>query len=604
MTAPLTNAMSHSAIRHEPVWFVVALLMLATGCPDTKTGNVSRTGNPAPTVASERARPEEAIDPAKIRAASRIRLATKTSQTSVSFSYGNDEDHSDFSIVESMGGGVAILDFDADGWQDIFCSGGGQFGNRNLFGNDSALYRNWGEWQFTEVTRSAGCGRSPHFSHGAAVTDTDEDGFDDLLVTGYGGLTLYRNQGDGTFLDTTALSGLTDSLWSTSAAWGDLNGDGVQDLYVTHYVDWSFDNHPRCEGQGGIRREVCPPRRFAPLPDTVYFGRGDGTFTDATATAGLRPGGKGIGVVLADVDLDSDLDIYVANDTDANFLYRNDGRGKFEDIALVSGTAVSDRGMLEGSMGTDVGDFNSDGLPDIWVTNYEHENFGLYRNLGQGQFLHVSQSLGVAAVGVAYVGWGTRFLDLDLDGDEDIFVSNGHVLRFGAVAPRRQRPLVFENVDGRRLVNVADTAGEYAATPHTGRGLAAGDLDQDGDEDLVLSNLNEPVELLSSESPDRGHSLTVRLIGRDSCRTPFGAVAIASVQTRKLMRQVRSGSSYASSSDTRLYFGCGTANVVDELLVTFPSRQTIRLTNLPCNQVVTVIEPNQSERPRNSNFVD
>ena len=199
--------------------------------------------------------------------------------------------------------------------------------------------------------------------------------------------------------------------------------------------------------------------------------------------------------------------------------------------------------------------------------------------------------MGVTAVGANYVGWGTRFLDMDLDGDEDVFASNGHVLRFPAEAPRRQRPLVFENVHGRRFVNVADSAGDYTSSVHTGRGLATGDLDGDGDEDIVLSNLNEPVELLSNESLDRGHSLVVRVIGRESCRTAIGAVAVAQVQDRKLMRQIRGGSSYASSSDTRLFFGCGAARVVDELVVTWTSGRTVRLTNIPCNQVLTVLEP-------------
>ncbi len=526
-----------------------------------------------------------------------IHLDSRTSDSGVQFQYRNDEERGHFAILESMGGGVALLDFDQDGLLDVLLPGGGRYGAEQaggvdqILGVDSALFRNVGDWQFTNVTQPAHVRLSAHYSHGVAVADMNEDGFPDVLVTGYGGATLYRNQGDGSFVDATPGSGLTDTLWSTSAAWGDLNGDGFQDLYIAHYVDWSFDNHPLCPGPGDHPREVCPPRRFEPLPDIVYFGRGDGTFEDGTVAAGLQPDGKGIGVVLADIDLDSDLDIYVANDTVANFLYRNDGRGHFEDISMLSGTALSDRGLPDGSMGTDVGDFNSDGLPDIWVANYEHETFGLYRNLGQGLFRHVSQSMGVTAVGSGHVGWGTRFLDLDMDGDEDLFVSNGHVIRFPANTPLRQRPLVFENVDGRRYVNVADSAGDYTASAHLGRGLATGDLDEDGDEDIVLSNLNEPVELLASESLKRGHSLVVRVIGRESCRTAIGAVAVATVRGRKLMRQIRGGSSYASSSDTRLFFGCGDVQVVEELLVTWTSGQTIRLTNIPCDQVVTVLEP-------------
>ncbi len=564
---------------------MMILLWLATciwGCLGTATG---------PAVPPPEETSSSATSAVLLTTATRIRFERRTNGSGIQFQYRNDEEQGHFAILESMGGGVALFDFDQDGLLDLFAPGGGRYKEEQIFGVSSALYRNLGSWQFTDVTQPAQIGSSPHYSHGAAVVDVDEDGFPDVLVTGYGGVTLFHNQGDGGFVDVTPSSGLTDSLWSTSAAWGDLNGDGIQDLYIAHYVDWSFDNHPLCPGPGDHPREVCPPRRFEPLPDTVYFGRGDGSFEEQTGFAGLQPGGKGIGVVLADIDLDSDLDIYVANDTVANFLYRNDGHGRFEDISMLSGTALSDRGLPDGSMGTDIGDFNADGLPDIWVANYEHENFGLYRNLGQGLFRHVSQSMGVTAVGSGHVGWGTRFLDMDLDGDEDMFVSNGHVIRFPTNTPLRQHPLVFENIEGRRFVNVAGLAGDYTASAHLGRGLATGDLDEDGDEDIVLSNLNEPLELLSSASLERGHSLVLRVIGRESCRTAIGAVAVATVQGRKRMRQIRGGSSYASSSDTRLFFGCGAARVIDELTITWTSGRKVRLTNIPCDQVVTVIEP-------------
>ena len=565
-------------------WMMSAALLWTSGCfektPNPNTAD-SPSGPPSNATATRHSNGDRGG----------IQFKAVTRETGIQFTYVNDEEQGRFAILESMGGGAAIFDFDQDGLLDIFTPGGGRYRGEAIVGEPSALYRNLGNWQFTDATQPALIGRSEHYSHGVAVADVDEDGFPDVLVTGYGGVMLYRNQGDGRFAEATEGSGLTDQSWSTSAAWGDINGDAVLDVYLAHYVDWSLKNNPHCEGPSGHPRDVCPPRKFAPLPDAVYFGNGDGTFRDATAEAGLKKEGKGIGVVLADLDLDADLDVYVANDTVPNFLYRNDGHGHLEDVSLLSGTAVNERGIPDGSMGTDVGDFNLDGLPDIWVANYERENFALYRNLGNCMFRHVSQSVGIAAIGSIHVGWGTRFLDADLDGDEDLVVSNGHVIRFPTHSPRRQTPLILENLEGKRFVNVTDRAGDYMTSPHAGRGLATGDLDGDGDEDVVMSNLNEPVAVLSNESIPKGNWLAVRIIGRGSCRSAIGAVAVAKITGRSLTRQIRGGSSYASTSDTKLHFGCGDATKVDELTITWLSGRQVKLQDLACNRIITVIEP-------------
>ncbi|HLQ43463.1 MAG TPA: CRTAC1 family protein [Planctomycetaceae bacterium] len=557
-----------------PLALAAALIAVAAGCPNSSSSPLPVSPGSSTSGGGHSA--SEAP----------FQFEEVTERSGVAFTYRNGEDAGEVAILESLGGGVGLFDYDGDGDLDLCLPGGGHYsekkadGKRDVLGWPHAIYRNDGDWHFTDVTAQTGATDAPYYSHGAAAADFDNDGFCDVLITGYGGVLLLHNHGDGTFEEIAKSAGMTDALWSSSAAWGDFNKDGTLDIYIAHYVNWSFDNHPFCPGPKKGTRESCPPREFQGLPDVLYVNNGDGTFRDASAESGLRLDGKGLGVLTADLDLDGDVDIYVGNDTVANFLYRNDGTGKFEEVGLISGTALSQTGSPDGSMGVDVGDFNLDGLPDLWVANFERESIALYRNDGNCQFQHVSQGTGVTAVGALYVGWGTAFCDFDKDGDEDPFVSNGHVIRYPENAPIFQKPLLFENRNGKRLENVAPSAGPYFQEPHQGRGSAAGDIDRDGDLDLVISMMNQPVALVSNTTPTRNHWLSLKLIGRDSPRLPIGAIVRVTTSQGVRMRQVKGGTSYGSTVDPHVFFGLGAETSVESVEIAWPFGQKQSLARL------------------------
>lgn len=568
-------------MQKSPLGLVFVTALFVAGCRDT------------PPPAADSGKVPEAKGAAKPALETLARFREVAQASGVKFTFHDGQEAENYSIVESLGGGVALFDFDSDGALDIFLPGGGRYDSHNeMRGLPGGLFCNAGQMAFHDVTTLAGVDQAPYYSHGTAVGDYNSDGFPDLLVTGYRGLVLFCNQGDGTLVDMAQVAGLTDPLWSSSAGWGDFNGDSVLDLYVAHYVDWSFDNHPFCSAPSPGQREVCPPRSFSGLPHTLYFGAGDGTFRDGSQEAGLEPDGalgKGLGVLVADVDLDGDLDIYVANDTVPKFLYRNKGDGKFDEVGHQSGTALSDIANPDGSMGIDMGDFNLDGLPDLWVANYERESLALYRNEGDCQFLHVSRSTGVMAVGSLFVSFGTLFLDFDRDGDEDIFVTNGHVIRQPTNAPLKQLPLLFENRGGR-FVNVAPAAGPYLAEPHLGRGVAGGDLDNDGDIDLVLSPINEPAAVLANESPNDNHWLQIRLIGTKSHRDAVGAQLTLTTSAGIQTRQIKGGGSYLSQSDLRVFFGIPQGVKIEKLSIRWLSGTMQELTDLVSDRMLTLIE--------------
>lgn len=503
---------------------------------------------------------------------------------------GNQRRH--LAILESLGGGAALIDYDGDGLRDVFLTGGGYYADapdyHTIKGHPCKLYRNLGSLRYQDVSRDAGLeklagGEDWFYSHGTTVGDYDRDGWPDLLVTGWARVALLHNvaddQGGRRFEDVTQPAGLGQGIdWASSAAFADLDGDGFPDLYVCQYADWSWDKHPACSYDGKLA-DVCPPKNFNGLPHKLYRNTGKGTFVDVSETAGLRPGGtaegKGLGVLVVDLDGDSKPDVYVANDTVDNFLYVNrskPGQILLEEKGLPAGAARDDRGAANGSMGLDAGDPERTGKPALWVTNYQNELHALYRNEGkpgQPMFHFRTAGAGIAAIGQTYVGWGTAFLDADLDGWEDLVVSNGHAIRFpaGKEANRRQKPVLLLSKDGK-FREASSRLGEYFNTPKQGRGLGVGDLNNDGRVDLVFNHMNEPASVLRGIGGDEHEWLGLELVGKDHACV-VGARAVLEVDGQRLTRFAKAGGSYCSSGDRRLVFGLGKSKP-GRLTVTWP----------------------------------
>jgi hypothetical protein len=519
-----------------------------------------------------------------------------TKDSGIEFTHRNGEEANQLSILESLGGGVGLIDYDGDGRLDVFLTGGGGFGGdtgKEIIGVPCKLFRNLGNGKFEDVTAAAGLGTLANgqpwfYTHGAAVADYDRDGWPDLLVTGWGRVALFRNvpvdPGDPKkgrcFRDVTAAAGLGAGFtWATSAAFGDLDGDGYPDLYVCQYVDWSFANHPQCSYNEKIS-DVCPPKRFSGLPHKLFRNTGAGTFVDVSSQAGLVGGGKeaskGLGVLMVDLDGDGKPEIYVANDTTPKFLYKNrsvPGTIRLEELGYKSGAVVDAEGRPNGSMGADAGDYDGTGRASLWVTNYEHEQHGLYKNVNRGAepfFQHQTVRSGIAEMDQKHVGWGTAFIDVDLDGWEDLFVANGHAIRFpqGASITRKQPPVLYYNTGGTFRA-AGRRIGTYGAENHLARGVGFGDLDNDGRTDLVISHVNDPVTLLRGVGGPGRHWVGVALEGRKHADV-VGAKVELQVGTRTLTRFAKGGGSYLSSGDRRLVFGLGEATRAGPLRITWP----------------------------------
>jgi len=572
----------------------LTLLLLAgvcfiIGCDDRKVDE-----NPSPSVSVADPGTRSSTD--ELRSAIDFRLIEDALPPS---EYRDGSEHDVFSLPETTGGGSALVDYDSDGRLDVITAGGGfaDAANKQMVGFAGNLYKQSSDGRFVPSGPMACMDFSASYHSAMIAADYDNDGMIDLLVTGYDRLQWFRNQGDGTF---ETLRPIEDRLWSTAAAFFDADQDSDLDLYVVHYANWSWEHNPWCPSQEDPkRRDYCGPTDFVGLRDAVYENLGDGTFVERTPQAVAELSLRGLGVLAADLDGDRDTDLYVSNDVEPNLLFRNDGNFQWTELGRRAGVATNDRGRAEGSMGIALGDYNNDQKFDLWVTNYADEFNALYRGNGRLSFSYATNTTRITATDEQSVGWGTALCDLELDGDEDIVVINGHLERFSP--NHSQRPHILENIETKRFVASAKD-NLYFQTPQDGRGLAIGDLNRDGLLDLIVTRINAPSAYVQNCSAKQGSHLSLRLVGQSSNRDAVGTVVTLNVGNQSWVRQRVGGGSYASTHEAALHFGIPSAawpldqrdsqgNNKGMLKIDWPSGKTSHIEMSRLNVEMLVVEP-------------
>jgi hypothetical protein len=503
-------------------------------------------------------------------------------------------------LPESTGAGAAFLDYDNDGWIDIYLVNSGPcdfYAPPTELRN--ALYRNNRDGTFTDVTEKAGVAGGG-YGMGVAVGDYNGDGFPDLYVTQYGRSILYRNNGDGTFTDVTAQAGVAAPGWSSSAVWFDYDGDGRLDLFVCRFVDFSKTIHHRCSAPHlpGLAEaaEYCYPRIYAPMPSRLFHNNGDGTFTDVSQKTGISDNpGKSWGVVATDINNDGWLDLFVANDTEANFLFKNRQGQGFEEIGFTAGVAYGEGGKARSGMGVDSADLDQDGWMDLFLTDLNHEFFALYQNRHDETFDDKAPLSGIANVSELMSGWGLKFFDYDNDGNLDLLIANGHpddlIEKLRPNVGFRE-PLLLLHNDGKNLANVTGQSGPLFTRPLSHRGLALGDFNNDGAVDVLITvNDGAPV-VLRNQAGTRNHWLGLKLVGTKSNPDAVGATVICQSGQLKRRHMKVGGGSYLSSHDPRIVLGLGQHTTIDWLEVEWPrpSRAVERFTGLPIDRYITIVE--------------